>query len=144
MSLSSQDSSIPVLTEIIQVAPRAAIEPVPIPTLTETLTPSTTEAISAATPVESTSAAIAAAEAAPINDWLDEEWSRLELKISERVLTQLLDRIDTVLEQRINDSLAASLQLAVDEIRQGLQSTLDAVVTDAVAQEIDTLRFQKK
>src|SRR4051794_31346326 len=107
MSLSSQDSSIPVLTEIIQVAPHAAVEPAPIPTLTETLTPDTTDTSAATALTDSSPATTTPVEAVPIHAWLDEEWSRLESKISERVLTQLLDRIDTVLEQRINDSLAA-------------------------------------
>lgn len=143
MSKSTQDSGIPVLTEVIQIAPRAVAMPdVPIPTLTEAFTPNTpNEQITAieAAPVE-----VTPIELTPINGWLDEEWSRLEQKISERVLTQLLERIDTVLEQRIKDSLAASLQLAVDEIRQGLHFTLDEVISDTVAKEIDNLRFSKK
>lgn len=154
MNKSVPDSGIPILTEIIQVAPHAATVPVAIPTLTESFIPNTTKTIAEpvaaaeAAPVEMTPAEPAPIDSqldeAPIDVQLNEKWSRLEQEITERVLAQLLDRIDTVLEQRIKDSLAASLQLAVDEIRQGLQITLDDVISDTVAQEIDNLRFSKK
>lgn len=82
-------------------------------------------------------------EHAPISGWLDEEWTRMEQKISERVLTQLLSRIDTVLEERMQEVLSTSLQRAVEEIKQGLHQTLGEVVSDAVAQEINNLHFSK-
>jgi len=83
-------------------------------------------------------------EHAPISGWLDEEWTRMEQKISERVLSQLLSRIDTVLEERMQEVLSTSLQRAVEEIKQGLHQTLGEVVSDAAAQEINNLHFSKK
>ncbi|MBC7500304.1 MAG: hypothetical protein H7315_07390 [Herminiimonas sp.] len=75
------------------------------------------------------------------------DWERLENEISERVLAQMMNRIDFVLEQRIRDSLADVLQTAVsglaEEIRQGLQETLEAVVSHAVGQEIIQLQKSK-
>lgn len=83
-------------------------------------------------------------EHAPISGWLDEEWTRMEQKISERVLSQLMSRIDTVLEERMQEVLSTILQRAVEEIKQGLHQTLGEVVSDAVAQEINNLHFSKK
>jgi hypothetical protein len=127
MSNSSQDFGIPVLTEVIQTPPRVA--PV-AEAQDEAVTASATEATPAAPQ--------------PIDGWLDEEWSRLEQKVSERVLTQLLERIEPVLEQRIKDGLAQVMQLAAEGIKQDLHQTLAEAISDAVAQEVDKLHFSKK
>lgn len=83
-----------------------------------------------------------------IDGWVDAEWTRLERQISERVLQQMMGRIDFVLEQRVRDSLADVLQVAVtglaSEIRVGLQQTLEDVITRAVSQEINRLQSNKK
>lgn len=136
MSNSPQDSGIPVLTEVIAAPARAIATPEFAP-----LAPSAEAEAEAEAQIEAQAAPV---EHPPITGWLDEEWTRLEQKISERVLAQLLDRIDTVLEQRIRDSLASSVQQAVQEIRQGLELTLEDVISDAVAQEIDNFQFSKK
>ncbi|WP_353156640.1 hypothetical protein [Herminiimonas fonticola] len=155
MNKSPPDSGIPVLTEVILTPPRVSgTASTPVPPSARAPAPAfSSPPISTPEPeefadipvlqveVESTLAPI---EHAPITGWLDEEWTRLEQKISERVLTQILDRIDTVLEQRISESLASSVQLAVNELRQGLRETLEEVISDAVAQEIDNIHFSKK
>ncbi len=78
----------------------------------------------------------------------EQDWEQLQTKLSERVLRQLQGRIDFVLEQRIRDSLADVLQLAMigltGEIKRGLQHTLEEVIGRAVAQEIARLQNQKK
>lgn len=129
MNKPPQDFGIPLLTEVIQAPPRAVPAAAPAPAM-ETELKQELE--------------LAPITHAPITGWLDEEWTRLEQKISERVLTQLLERIDTVLEQRIRESLAGSVQQAVEEIKLGLQLTLEEVISDAVAHEIDDLHFSKK
>lgn len=140
MNKPPQDAGIPVLTEIIAAPARAVSPPVfahipaPVPPPAQAAPELVVEFEAEAVPIAHP----------PISGWLDEEWTRLEQRISERVLTQLLNRIDTVLEQRIRDSLAASVQQAVEEIRQGLQLTLEDVISDAVAQEIDNFQFSKK
>lgn len=126
---SSQDFGIPVLTEVIQTPPRVA--PI-VEELDDTISAHAVEA-------ETTPAAHQ-----PIDGWLDEEWSRLEQKVSERVLTQLLERIEPVLEQRIKDSLAQVMQLAAEGIKQDLHQTLAEAISDAVAQEVDKLHFLNK
>jgi hypothetical protein len=78
----------------------------------------------------------------------EDELRRFEHEICERVLQQLLDRIDFVLEQRVRDNLADVLQIAVDhlaaDIRQGLQRSLADVIARAVTQEISRLQTLKK
>ncbi len=170
MSNPNQDSGIPVLTEVILAPPPRQAEPaVWIPTSNDVPAPApaaqfnvssnqtfapgppfftapTTPAVYLAdipvlqVEIETPPAPI---EHAPIMGWLDEEWTRMEQKISERVLTQLMSRIDAVLEQRMQEVLSTSLQRAAEEIKHGLQQTLGEVVSDAVAQEINELHFSK-
>lgn len=76
-----------------------------------------------------------------------EKWQQLEADITERITRQVLNRIDFVLEQRVRDSLADVLQIAVEglsqEIKRGLHQTLEDVISRAVAQEIARLQLQK-
>lgn len=126
MSHSSFDSGIPVLTEIIATPAGLASTP---PTATAQV------------------AADEVATSIPIESWIDEEWSRMERKIYESVLQQMLEQIDLVLEQRIKASLDAVLQTAIagltTEIRQGLQQTLEQVIAEAVTQEIAQMQISE-
>jgi hypothetical protein len=124
------DTGIPILTEVISMKP----EPSP-------------QTLSANVP------AVMAENAAdmelPVTPSLsNDEWDMLERNISERVLRQVLGRIDFVLEHRVRDSLADALQLAVAavsiEIRRGLQQTLEDVISRAVSQEITKLQSTNK
>lgn len=76
-----------------------------------------------------------------------EEWEQMEINISERITRQVLSRIDFVLEQRVRDSLADVLQLAVEglalDIKRGLHQTLEDVISRAVAQEMARLQTSK-
>jgi len=132
---SSQDFGIPVLTEVIPTPPRPAhAEPA-------------IEAVADSAPLATDAKASDAADPAahqPIDSWLDEEWTRMEQKISERVLTQLLERIEPVLEQRIRASLEQVMQVAAEGIRQDFHQTLADAISDAVAQEVDKIHFSKK
>ncbi len=170
MSNPNQDSGIPVLTEVILTPPPRQAEPaVWIPTSNDVpasapaaqynvspnqafapgppffTAPTAPPVYLADIPVlhVEIEAPPAQIEHAPITGWLDEEWTLMEQKIRERVLTQLMSRIDTVLEQRLQEVLSTSLQRAAEEIKHGLQQTLGEVVSDAVAQEINDLHFSK-
>ncbi|WP_151637357.1 hypothetical protein [Noviherbaspirillum aerium] len=81
-------------------------------------------------------------------NWNEAEWERLERQVQERVLGQILDRVDVMLEQRVRDSLADVLQVAVErlanEIREGLHHSIKDAVTRAVTQEIASLQVSKK
>lgn len=129
---SNHDAGIPILTEVI---------PGPHPD----------EAKPAAPPPSAVATAkedIAMIEARAAAMWEEEQWHRLEREVRERVLYQVMERIDFVLEQRVRDSLADVLQTAVDslaaEIKDGLHHSLRDVVTRAVTHEITKLQTTKK
>jgi len=121
MSISPSDASIPVLTQIIGTPPTGAV--------------GTSQAAAVAKPLAVSSTADKNAQLKT-----DDEWKALELKLNERVLRQILQRVDFVIEHRVKESLADILQLATEElikeIRSGLQVTLEDVITRAVAQEL--------
>lgn len=121
MSISPSDASIPVLTQIIGTPPAVAV--------------GTSQAAAVAKPPLASGSAENAAQLRT-----EEDWKALELKLNERVLRQILRRVDFVIEHRVKESLADILQVAteelVKEIRSGLQVTLEDVITRAVAQEL--------
>lgn len=127
------EAGIPVLTEIIPNPPAESMpDAMPLPPL------------AAPAPQEDGATLETRAAAA----WDEEQWERLEREVRERVLRQVLERIDFVLEQRVRDSLADVLQIAVEnlasEIKGGLHQSIRDVVTRAVAQEITKLQGTKK
>lgn len=76
-----------------------------------------------------------------------EEWQILELTLRDNVLHQVLTRIDFVLEHRMRDGIADVLHTAVDnlanEIRSGLRTSLEDVITRAVTQEIAKIKVPR-
>lgn len=124
----SMDAGIPVLTEVIPGPPEA-----PAPVASAAATPQVPHHVAAHEP-DTTSRS-------------DAQWERLEREIREAVLLQVLERIDFVMEQRVRDSLADVLQIAVEnlaaEIKAGLQYSIRDVVTRAVTQEIAKLQSGK-
>lgn len=78
----------------------------------------------------------------------DRQWQQLETDLREVVLEQLLGRVETMLEQRVRDTLADVLQIAVsnlaDEIRGGLRDALTDMVEQAIADELAQVRVLKK
>lgn len=136
----SLDATIPVLTEVIAPPPMA--EPAPADA-----TPPA--AVGATNTAAALRAAPHVANTQPQQAVLSErDWEQLEQRLSERVLKQLQGRVDFVLEQRVRDSLADVLQLALvgltSEIKRGLQQTLEEVISRAVQQEITRLQSLKK
>ena len=82
----------------------------------------------------------------PESHWSEQDLARLQAEISDRITHQVLRRIDLMLEQRVRDSLADVLQLAVSglaqSIRHDLKQTLEEAITRSVAQELS--HFQSK
>lgn len=82
-----------------------------------------------------------------VDTWTEPEWNLLERRLSERILQQLQGRVDFVLEQRVRDSLEEALDKALtgftSELRQGLQQTIEKIVTRAVSQELAHLQALK-
>jgi len=131
MSNTTMDAGIPLLTEIIP-------GPSSLPDSVE------------AAPVVSVQKKedIVSLQRRAVEEWDEESWDRLEQEIRERVLYQVLERIDFVLEQRVRDGLADVLQMAVErlasDIKSGLHHTMNEVITRAVAQEISKLQATRK
>lgn len=122
------DASIPVLTEIMRDdAPPAALAPAPV----------------AEAPAAVAAVVADEAPALPAPDDAD-AWEALERRLSERVLLQLSNRVDFVLEQRIKDSIGEVLNHALHnltlEIREGLHDTIGKIVARAVQQEVTHLQ----
>jgi hypothetical protein len=120
------DHSIPVLTEVFSDKPAAP-----------------TRADVAAVSEQ----ANADLETRAIDGWSEPQWNLLERRLSERILQQLQGRVDFVLEQRLRDSMEEVLKAAIagltEEIRSGLQDTIEKIVVRAVAQEISHLQTLK-
>jgi hypothetical protein len=116
------DASIPVLTEVFQDKPDMAHQP------GQAAVPAVQDQI----------------EQRLLEDWTESEWNALERRLSERILQQLQDRVDFVLEQRLRDSMEEVLQQALAgltaELRQGIQQTIEKIVVRAVAQELAHLK----
>jgi hypothetical protein len=150
MSNSPLEAGIPVLTEVIPASLReeeaaARDTEAEVRAAPEEVTPAP-EPMPAPTPAREEGSLTPETRAAI--EWNEEEWERLEREVRERILRQVLDRVDFVLEQRVRDSLADVLQVAVEglatEIRGGLHHTIRDVVTRAVAQEITHMQTTKK
>ena len=121
MSIPPSDASIPVLTQVIGAPKADAVSERPVVAVNQTATPGQTQ------------------ERGGVQR-PDEDWKALELKLNERVLRQILRRVDFVIEHRVKETLAQVLQSATEdlikEIRSGLHVTLEDVIKRAVAQEI--------
>jgi hypothetical protein len=145
MTSPSFDNGIPELTEVI-VADATPDATLTAPNVSPSITGKATANAAAPAPLQRSGDQTTKAPA--LADWPEEEWRRLETEVRERIARQVLGRIDFVLEQRVRDSLADVLQVAVEglanEIKQGLQTTLEDVITRAVSQEIARLKTTKK
>jgi hypothetical protein len=128
------DASIPVLTEIVDEA-----------SLDEPAAPEAAPALAA---VALPAPAGGQLEARAIDSWTAQEWEQLERRLCERIVQQLQGRVDFVLEQRLRDNMAEVLQRSVssltEQIREGLQDTIEKIVVRAVSQELAHLQTLKK
>ena len=132
MSKSKIDSGIPVLTEIIQAPSEHATFAAKPESPPPTRVPEHPEVVDVPT----------------IDGWLNEEWNRLERKIGGRILHQVMERLESDIEDRVRDALADVLQTAVEtlstDIKQNLQATVHEVITRAVKEEISHMQTSKK
>ncbi len=115
-----------------------------IPVLTEVFADQAEQVLAAPAPAAAAAAPAPSAPAALQNG----DWDELERKLCERILHQLQGRIDFVLEARLRDSINEVLKTALgsltEDIRVGLQETLEKTVARAITQEIAHLKAQKK
>jgi hypothetical protein len=128
------DAGIPVLTEIIE-APQQAHTAAPA-------------AVPAPAPEISPHEPASPASLSSVPTWDEALWLEAEHDMRERVLHRVMQGVDRALEQRVRDGLADVLQVAVErlalEIRQGLHQSVKDLVTQAVADEIQTLKNKKQ
>ena len=135
MNHSTLDASIPLLTEIITPA-----ELVPVDDTSGTIvTPHT----SASDEIDIDDETVPPKPQSEMT-LSRHDWERLEHEVHAKVLRQLQERIDFVIEQRVRDSLADVLQTAVhgmaEQIKIGLHQTLDEVISRAVTLELRKLQ----
>ena len=132
----SFDQSIPVLTEVFTDQP-----------LEQAALPKTDQPLDQPTPPVQDDVH-AGLEARAVDRWTEPEWNLLERRLSERIVQQLQGRVDFVLEQRLRESMEEVQQNAItgltQEIRLGLQDTIETIVVRAVAQELAHLQTLKK
>jgi len=132
MSNSKIDAGIPVLTEIIKV---------PVFNTNAGLKQESPRAAQAQEGPE-------VVDVPTIDGWLNEEWNRLERKIGGRILHQVMERLESDIEERVRNVLADVLQVAVEtlanDIKQNLQVTLHEVISKAVKDEISHMQTSKK
>lgn len=172
MNSSSRDAGIPLLTEVIDLAPQETDpdfgqqEPAVHtqadqqqqhqqspdqaqfagrPDLEHATRSDSGHAIEGQTPPATLApASVEELEARAIASMGRQDWARLERALRERILRQLLARVDNTLEQHVRDSLADVLQGAVstlaNDIRGGLHQSLEEMIVRAVSQEITRLR----
>ena len=143
--------SAPVSSPYFSAAPMSAPAPTASPPPPATSTP---DYMHTAIPAAAYGAAAAALhdrgavlEAEAGARWDEQDWQTLELRLSERILHQLQGRIDFVLEQRIKDGIFEVVSRALgqlsNDIRGGVQHTVEQAVAAAVAHELAQLRTQK-
>jgi hypothetical protein len=129
MSTTISDAGIPLLTEVIPASAETKRSAIP--------SPGTLEVVKIET------AALEVRAAAMLEE---EEWDRLEREVRERVLLQIIENIDLILEQRVRDSLADVLQTSVErlasEIKSGLRVSVGDMITRAVTNEIAKLKSE--
>jgi hypothetical protein len=137
MSATKSDTSIPILTQML--ADTATSLPAK---------KSSRAVVSAETVTSASSTASFSHQEQVAEHKFEGEWKALELKLNERVLNQILRRVDFVIEHRVKESLSDVLQATTDElvkeIRRGLQVTLEDVIKRAVAQEIASVHSVKE
>ncbi|MDO8299072.1 hypothetical protein [Lacisediminimonas sp.] len=135
MSSPSSDAGIPVLTEVIDLEPEQTAPVAQAP------------AAPAGSTTPASPATVEELEARAVATMGSDDWNRLERALRERILRQLLARVDNTLEQRVRDSLADVLQGAVStlalDIRSGLHQSLEDMIVRAVAQELTRLRISQ-
>ncbi|MEB0165296.1 hypothetical protein QN360_20560, partial [Glaciimonas sp. CA11.2] len=115
MKNNALDAGIPLLTEIIETAEDDAIEDTWFTNATDHIQASQSSVQDDQFIHPATHAAMTLTE---------RDWETLKHELHEKILWQLQDRIDFVIEQRVRDSLAEVLQSAVkamaDQIKAGL------------------------
>lgn len=142
MSNTTPDAGIPLLTEIIPVAAE-----------NRTAEPSATASPFMPLSIQ-TAAGPDVRQVTARNDTIlpsaldNEQWSRLERELRQRITQELCARVDAIVEDRIQESLSAILRVAVESIASDLRASLHQsmadAVSEAVAAEITSIKIKNK
>ncbi len=163
------ETGIPILTEVIEApvygvdTPERRAWPRPAPAPSEPSEPSAAQAFTASEDPGTTAAggqadrvpAPVAATALITQEFAADRidasdaaaMERIAASVRTQVLQPLLDHMDATLEQRIRDSLAQTLELAITQLtaqlRQGVQEVLETLLTEAIARELADRQISK-
>ncbi|CDG81750.1 hypothetical protein [Janthinobacterium agaricidamnosum] len=124
------DASIPVLTEVLSAVAEAA----------EPAAEMAANAAAMAPPAD----CAGQLESETLHRWDEQQWALLEQRLTERILRQLQGKIDFVLEQCMAQVLRQALDNLSGDIRNGLQETMEQIVSGAVSEELMQLKTLKK
>ena len=135
-AMNHDDNSIPLLTEVIPLAPAT-------PDYTAPAQPGAFHTQPAAASYQAPAAAAPMMApmpaAAPVTPGA-EQYRQWEQEIRENVLQSLLERVDTVLHQHLQDQMALALDhlsdIVMQRVREGLRDALTETVERAVAEEM--------
>ncbi len=134
-AMNHDDNSIPLLTEVIPLAP-APDYAAPMQPGAFHAQPANThyQAPAAAAPVLTPMPPVTPVTPAA------EQYRQWEQEIRENVLQSLLERVDTVLHQHLQDQMALALDhlsdIVMQRVREGLRDALTETVERAVAEEM--------
>ena len=124
----AKNRDIPVLTDVLNQRRMeiAAIPPVPQPVATAPAPAPVPTAPSSPPSLENIS------------------WDEMENRLKERILKQVAQRMDVILDDTLSQHVGAVLQqiarLLADEIKHDMQNTLDVIVTHSISAELDRLK----
>ncbi len=138
--MNHDDNSIPLLTEVIPLAPPAAGHaPARTPDYAPPARPGTFHTSPAATSYQATSPSAPFVAPLPVTP-AAEQYRQWEQEIRENVLQSLLEQVDTVLQQQLQNQMALVLDnlstALTQRIKDSLHEALAETVTRAVAEEM--------
>lgn len=131
-AMNHDDNSIPLLTEVIPLAPA--------PDYAAPMQPGAFHTQPANTHYQAPAAAAPVMTPMPPVTPAAEQYRQWEQEIRENVLQSLLERVDTVLHQHLQDQMALALDhlsdIVMQRVREGLRDALTETVERAVAEEM--------
>ncbi|WP_443113424.1 hypothetical protein [Herbaspirillum seropedicae] len=138
--MNQDDNSIPLLTEVIPLAPAApAHAPGRAPDYAPPARPGAFHTQPAATSYQATPPGAPIVAPLPVTP-AAEQYRQWEQEIRENVLQSLLEQVDTVLQQQLQDQMALVLDnlstVLTQRIKDSLHEALAETVTRAVAEEM--------
>lgn len=139
MNDSFPESGIPLLTEIIPTPENPAL---PQPAARPAFPRAAGKAV--VLPGDAVQALTSTFAAGPAGVSEEEKWRRLEKTVTERVMLQVLEHVDVIVQQRIREGLADLLQTMTEGLAAEIKDELRTVLQDTVPRitAAETAEFQ--